>query len=223
MATADLTAAPVPGVESPPGDHAGPAVDKLRRPAAPRRAAPVRTQRPRDRRDHSRAYNRLLKLALRVRFTDARCGFKGSSFAGQAVRFAAVGVASTVAYLALYVLFRLAVPAEAANAAALLLTALANTAANRRFTFDVPGRNSVVRHHVHGLALFAAGLALSSAALTLLHLTDPAPGRALEVTVLVVANLVTTALRFVAMRWWVFAPSVRPVRPARPVPVEEPR
>ena len=34
---------------------------------------------------------------------------------------------------------------------------------------------------------------------------------------LVVANLVTTALRFVAMRWWVFAPA------ARPAPLEDPR
>ena len=39
---------------------------------------------------------------------------------------------------------------------------LANTAANRRFTFEVAGRGGAVRHHLHGLALFAAGLALSS-------------------------------------------------------------
>ena len=264
----------------------------------------------------SRGYNRLLKLALRVRFTDAQCGFKavradrarvllplvrdggwffdtellvlaertglrihevpvdwvddpdsrvdivataledlkgvarlgrglatgrlpvaelraelrrpvpagrGPSFAGQALRFAVVGVASTLAYLALYVLFRLAVPAQVANAAALLLTALANTAANRRFTFDVSGRAGVVRHHVHGLALFGLGLALSSAALALLHVVDPTPTRALEIAVLVVANLVTTVLRFVAMRWWVFAPPARAVRPARPVALEETR
>ena len=148
---------------------------------------------------------------------------RGPSFAGQAVRFATVGVASTLAYLALYVLFRLAVPAQLANASALLLTAVANTAANRRFTFDVAGRAGVLRHHLHGLALFGAGLALSSAALGLLHLVDHNPRRALEVLVLVIANLVTTALRFVAMRWWVFAPRARVVRPTRPVPVEETR
>jgi putative flippase GtrA len=99
----------------------------------------------------------------------------------------------------------------------LLITALANTAANRRFTFEVAGRDGAVRHHLHGLALFAAGLALSSGALTALHLADPTPSPALEIGVLVLANAVTTALRFVAMRWWVFAPA------ARPAPLEDPR
>ncbi len=141
----------------------------------------------------------------------------GSSFAGQALRFAAVGVASTVAYLALFVLLRSAMPAVPANGLALLITALANTAANRRFTFEVAGRDGAVRHHLHGLALFAAGLALSSGALTALHLANPAPSPALEIGVLVLANAVTTALRFVAMRWWVFAPA------ARPAPLEDPR
>jgi putative flippase GtrA len=141
----------------------------------------------------------------------------GNSFAGQALRFAVVGVASTLAYLALFVLLRLVMPALPANGLALLVTALANTAANRRFTFEVNGRAGAVRHHLHGLALFAAGLALSSGALTALHLADPTPTRALEIGVLVVANAVTTALRFVAMRWWVFAPA------ARPALLEDPR
>ena len=61
-------------------------------------------------------------------------------------------------------------------------------------------------------------------ALTLLHVADPTPSRGLEVAVLVIANLVTTALRFVAMRWWVFAPPVRPARPLpRTHPLEETR
>jgi len=136
-----------------------------------------------------------------------------ATFTGQAVRFATVGVASTLAYLLLYVLLRGLMPAVAANAVALLVTALGNTAANRRFTFDVTGPDGAVRHHLHGLALFVAGLALGSAALTLLHVANPSPARTLEVAVLVVANLITTALRFVAMRWWVFAPAARSPRP----------
>ncbi|HYJ75102.1 MAG TPA: glycosyltransferase [Kineosporiaceae bacterium] len=136
-----------------------------------------------------------------------------ATFTGQAVRFATVGVASTFAYLLLYVLLRGLMPAVAANAVALLVTALGNTAGNRRFTFDVTGPDGAVRHHLHGLALFVAGLALGSAALTLLHLANPSPARTLEVAVLVVANLGTTALRFVAMRWWVFAPAARSPRP----------
>jgi putative flippase GtrA len=141
---------------------------------------------------------------------ESRRGPRPASFAGQAVRFAAVGVVSTLAYLGLFVLVRAAVPAVTANALALLVTALANTAANRRFTFDVTGRAGAVRHHLHGLALFAAGLALSSGALTALHAAEPSPARAVEVAALVAANALTTALRFVAMRWWVFAPAARP-------------
>ena len=53
---------------------------------------------------------------------------------GQLLRFAAVGVASTFAYLALYALLRLGVGPQWANLIALLVTAVANTAANRRLT-----------------------------------------------------------------------------------------
>jgi hypothetical protein len=37
-----------------------------------------------------------------------------------------------------------------------------------------------------------------------MHLVEPAPPRALEVTVLVAANLAATVIRFVLMRSWVF-------------------
>jgi hypothetical protein len=59
---------------------------------------------------------------------------------GQLARFAGVGVASTLAYLALFVLLRDLLGAQAANLVALAATAVANTAANRRLTFGVSGR-----------------------------------------------------------------------------------
>jgi glycosyltransferase involved in cell wall biosynthesis len=49
--------------------------------------------------------------------------------------FAAIGAVSTLAYLGLFWVLRSALSAVAANALALLVTAVANTAANRRFTF----------------------------------------------------------------------------------------
>ena len=67
---------------------------------------------------------------------------------GQLVRFAVVGVLSTLAYLLLFVLLRAAIGAQAANLVALLLTAVANTAANRRFTFGVRGGDGAARHQL---------------------------------------------------------------------------
>ena len=123
----------------------------------------------------------------------------------QAVRFATIGVASTIAYLLLFLLLRDPLGVQAANFTALLATALANTAANRRFTFGVRGSGAVLRHHAEGLVVFGIGLALTSGSLALLHAaTDP--HGAVELLVLVLANLVATVLRFVLLRGWVFHP-----------------
>ena len=134
--------------------------------------------------------------------------------AGQALRFAAIGVLSTLAYLLLFVLARPSMGAQAANLVALLVTAVGNTAANRRFTFGVRG-DGATRHQLQGLAVFALGLALTSGALWLLTLISPHPGQFVELIVLVGANLLATALRFVLLREWVFrrrtAPAVADV------------
>ncbi|GAA1972169.1 bifunctional glycosyltransferase family 2/GtrA family protein [Nocardioides panacihumi] len=118
----------------------------------------------------------------------------------QIVMFAAIGIFSTLAYLVLYLGLRLPFGPQAANLVALLMTAVANTAANRRLTFGVSARRGVVRHHVAGLAAFGVGLALTSGSLALLHAASPDPGRTAELTVLVVANAVTTLLRFGVLR-----------------------
>jgi putative flippase GtrA len=124
--------------------------------------------------------------------------------ARQAARFLIIGVASTIAYVLLYLLLRTALPAQPANALALLVTAVANTAANRRITFGIRGRWHAARHQFRGLIAFGAGLALTSGALAGLHAISPSPGRLTEVAVLVAANLVATVLRFVLYRSWVF-------------------
>ena len=129
-----------------------------------------------------------------------------NSLLRQAVRFATIGVASTLAYLLLFLLLHTAIGAQAANLVALLLTAVANTAANRRFTFGVAGRTKVARHHVEGLIVFAIALAITSGALAGLHAFVDQPHRLIELSVLVVANLLATAVRFVLLRGWVFHP-----------------
>ncbi|MGC9665537.1 glycosyltransferase [Planosporangium sp. 12N6] len=123
----------------------------------------------------------------------------------QLVRFAGIGVASTLAYVLLYAVLRTAVGAQPANLVALLVTAVANTAANRRLTFGVTGRDGAGRHQAQGLVVFAFGLALTSGSLAVLHAVAD-PGRLLELAVLVLANLAATVLRFLLLRAWVFRP-----------------
>jgi putative flippase GtrA len=122
----------------------------------------------------------------------------------QALRFAAIGAVSTLAYLLLFLLLRPAAGAQLANLVALLVTAVGNTAANRRVTFGVRGAGAG-RHQLQGLAVFALGLGLTSGSLWLLQLITAHPARAVELAVLVVANLLATVLRFVLLREWVFA------------------
>jgi putative flippase GtrA len=121
----------------------------------------------------------------------------------QLVRFASIGAVSTLVYLALFLLLHQAVGAQAANLAALLLTAVANTTANRRFTFGVRGGTRRTTHQLQGLVVFGLGLALTSGSLAALHASGVS-GRTTEAIVLVGANLAATLLRFLLLRSWVF-------------------
>ena len=218
----------------------------------------------------SRSYNRLLRTALRARFSDAQCGFKAVTAtaarrllgevrddgwffdtellvlaqrtglrihevpvdwvddpdsrvdivrtaiedlrgvarlaaAGPVVRFMGVGVLSTIAYAVLYLLLHGTLGAGGANAVALALTAVANTAANRRLTFGVRGRDRLLHHHARGAVVYVLTLGLTTLALDSLHRIDPSPSRAVELAVLVVAGAAATITRYLALRTWVFA------------------
>ena len=119
-------------------------------------------------------------------------------------RFLGIGVLSTLAYALLYLLLRSPLGAAGANAVALAVTAVANTAANRRITFRIRGRHRLVRQHAMGFVVFMLTLGLTNGALGVLHALDAAPTRWLELTVLVLASLVATITRYVALKTWVF-------------------
>ena len=217
----------------------------------------------------SRSYNRLLRMTLRARFSDAQCGFKAvradllptllpavkddswffdtellvlaqrrglrihevpvdwiddpdsrvrivrtalDDLRGVArlmadtpvARFAGIGVVSTLAYALLFLLLRAPLDAAGANALALALTAVGNTAANRRLTFGIRGRAQLVRHHVRGALVFGLTLALTTGTLLVLHGIEAAPARPVELAVLLIAGLAATVTRYVALRTWVF-------------------
>jgi putative flippase GtrA len=137
--------------------------------------------------------------------------------ARQLVGFCVVGALSTLVYLGLYVLFRLGMGAQPANALALLLSALGNTAANRRLTFGVRGRDRAVRHQAQGLVVFGIGLALTSGSLAAVHAASARPGHGTELAALIAANLAATILRFLLFRAWVF-PERTPAAPNEPAP-----
>ena len=227
----------------------------------------------------SRAYNSILHTVLRVRFSDAQCGFKAArtdalgaglldavrddgwffdtellvlaqrrglrihevpvdwvddpdsrvqivrtalddlrgvarlAAAAPLARFLGIGVVSTLAFALLFLLLHGPLGAAGANAAALAITAIGNTAANRRLTFGIRGREHLLRHHGRGAAVFVLTLALSNGALGVLHGIDATPPRAAELVVLVLGSALATLTRYVALETWVF--TRRRARPAR--------
>ncbi len=126
------------------------------------------------------------------------------------VAFGIIGGACTLAYMALYLLARQIMPAIWANALALLITAVANTAANRRFTFGVKGSADALRHQFEAGLGFAIGLGLTSGSVAGLHFLAPSASHGVELAVLVGANAAATIIRFVLMRLWIFSPRRRP-------------
>jgi putative flippase GtrA len=224
----------------------------------------------------SRAYNTILHATLRVRFTDAQCGFKAVTrgaaaqllpqirddgwffdtellvlagrdglrihevpvdwvddpdsrvdivgtavedlkgvarlaFATPVARFATVGLASTIAYALIFLALREGgLGAGLANALGLAVTAVANTAANRRLTFGIVGRRGLLRQHAAGATVYAITLALTAGALGVLHATASDASRAVELSVLIAASLVATVTRYVALKTWVFTAPKRP-------------
>ena len=91
-------------------------------------------------------------------------------------RFAGIGVLSTLSYALLYLLLRSPLGAGAANALVLAVTAVGNTAANRRFTFGVRGRAGLLRQSVLGTGVYLLTLALTSGALSCCTGLDARPG-----------------------------------------------
>jgi putative flippase GtrA len=141
---------------------------------------------------------------LRTRRSVSLAGFERrratQGLGSQVGRFAAIGVLSTIAYLALYSVLRTFEAAPVANALALIATTVGNTAANRRLTFGIRGRSALLRDHLAGLAGLAAALAITTAAIGLLDLSVAHPGRLIELVVLVAANAVATVCRFGLLR-----------------------
>ncbi|HEY5474241.1 MAG TPA: GtrA family protein [Candidatus Limnocylindrales bacterium] len=132
----------------------------------------------------------------------------------QLVSFGAIGAASTLAYVALYALIREVASPAPANAVALLITAVANTAANRRLTFEVRDSRGLARDHAAGLLALAVALTITSVSLAALPIVAPRHGRLTEIAVLVAANAAATLVRFLLLRLAIRREPLRAARPA---------
>ena len=119
------------------------------------------------------------------------------------MRFASIGVVSTIVFGLLFALLAGPLGFVVADVVALAVCAVANTAANRRLTFSLHGRSGRARHYRAALVLALLPLALTL--LTLLGLSI-AGVTSLPATLvgLTIANGVAALARFVVLRRWVF-------------------
>jgi putative flippase GtrA len=127
------------------------------------------------------------------------------ALAGQVLRFAQVGTVSTALFAALFVLLAgpVGLGPVAADVVALGVSALANTAANRRLTFAQRGRAQRRRHYRAALVVALLPLVLTVGALVV------AGGAGMnslggDLFVLTVVNGVAAVGRFLLLRRWVF-------------------
>lgn len=122
----------------------------------------------------------------------------------QLIRFSGVGVICTAASLALYALLRPWLGAQLANAVALVVTSLLNTALNRRLTFKIAGQQRRTRDHLHGLVVIAVALVITGGSLGVLHWFNPNATVGDELTATTLSGFLATAVRFSLLRHWIF-------------------
>jgi putative flippase GtrA len=118
----------------------------------------------------------------------------------QLVVFATVGGIFNVFYAGLYLVLRLWLSAQSANAVSLVVSTIAGTWGHRRITFGVRGAARTVPHQTLGLALLGFGLAVTAGSLWLLEASVAEPSRTAELVVLATANLGVGLVRFAAFR-----------------------
>jgi putative flippase GtrA len=129
--------------------------------------------------------------------------------ADQLLRFAGVGTISTLGYLFLFVAWRPLLGPLAANAVAMAIATLFNTAVHRELSRGTDGQARRGRLLAVASGLYAVSLAFTTVALLLAQWV--APGALLvELVALTVANVIAAVFRFAVLRAWIFRPSAPP-------------
>lgn len=142
--------------------------------------------------------------AVRTSAHHRRRGILRYPLARQLLRFTGVGIVCTVTSLALYAVFRPWIGSQPANAAALIITSLMNTALNRRLTFKITERRRMKRDHLNGLIVIVVALLITGGSLAVLHWLRPDASVADELWTTTLSGFVATAVRFTMLRHWIF-------------------
>jgi len=129
----------------------------------------------------------------------------------QLMRFAGVGLISTLGYLFLFVAWRPLAGALGANALALAICTVFNTAVHRELAHGADGLHRRGRYVGIVLGLLATSLTLTTLGLLGADLLS-STSLPLEMVAVTVANAVAAVLRFAVLRAWVFRPAA-PISP----------
>jgi glycosyltransferase involved in cell wall biosynthesis len=124
--------------------------------------------------------------------------------ADQLLRFAGVGVISTLGYLFLFVAWRPMLGALGANAMAMAIATLFNTAVHRELSQSRDGHRRG-RMLLVVLSLYAISVALTTGALLMAGVVWPG-ALAAELLAITAANALAAIFRFSVLRAWVFRP-----------------
>jgi glycosyltransferase involved in cell wall biosynthesis len=126
----------------------------------------------------------------------------------QLLRFAGVGLVSTLGYLFLFLAWRPVLGAFAANAVAMAIATIFNTAVHKELARDADGHARHARMALVTVLLYMVSLAFTSLGLVVAEWIAPTVLLG-EVLALTVANLVAAVFRFSVLRAWVFRPRTR--------------
>jgi glycosyltransferase involved in cell wall biosynthesis len=128
--------------------------------------------------------------------------------AEQLLRFAGVGVISTLGYLFLFVAWRPLIGPIGANAVAMAIATLFNTAVHRELSHTADGQARRGRLYAVAGGLYAVSFAFTTLGLLVAQLV--VPGALLpELVAITLANLAAAVFRFAVLRAWIFRPCAR--------------
>jgi putative flippase GtrA len=149
-----------------------------------------------------------LRVAASAARSATSAGAAGEVTSAQLLRFAGVGLISTLGYLFLFLAWRPLFAAFGANAVAMAIATVFNTSVHKELARGVNGQTHRGRMALVTVLLYMVSLAFTSLGLVVAQWV--APGALLaEVVALTLANAVAAVFRFSVLRAWIFRPGTR--------------